>query len=70
MLDQPSFYWGKFDRVIYIGPARYNGVIHDEYNTSTQFDMKFIEKRINEAKPWAKNMLIVMDDVVSQLSSS
>lgn len=29
--------------------------------------MKFIEKRIAEAKKWAQNMLIIMDDVISQI---
>lgn len=46
LIDLPHFYGNKFDRILYIGPTRYNNCIHDSYNTSVNFDMKFIEKRL------------------------
>lgn len=70
LIDQPEFYGNKFDRILYIGPTRYANCIQDSYNTSTNFDMKFIEKRLSECQGWATNVLIIMDDVISQIPQS
>jgi chromosomal replication initiation ATPase DnaA len=43
MLLDKTFYSGKFDRILYIGPTRYKNIIHDKYNTSTLLDTKWIE---------------------------
>ena len=69
-LDQPAFYNKKFDRIVYVGPSKYKGVVHDEYNTVSSFDMKFIDISIAECTDWASNMLSVMDDVISQMPTT
>ena len=34
MLIDKAFYSNKFDRILYVGPTRYQKIIHDKYNTS------------------------------------
>lgn len=53
LITQENFYEKKFDRIIYIGPTRYNGVIHDSYNTTSNLDIDFINSKIKECSPWA-----------------
>lgn len=42
MIVDTQFFSGRFDRILYIGPTRYKGVIQDKYNTCTLLDTKWL----------------------------
>jgi len=70
LITREVFFSKKFERILYVGPSVYEGVIQDEGNWCKNIDLGWIESKCREANGWASNILIIFDDVVSQLPNT
>jgi len=70
-LTKQEFLGNRFDRILYITPTEISGIVHDyQVNSNKIFDAEWLMGKIEECAPWCENLLIVLDDVVSDIPTN
>jgi hypothetical protein len=71
MLTETEVFNQRFERVLFITPTPYDGLITDEFNHSKTLDIDWVYDKIAECNTWScRSLLIVMDDVISVLKGN